>query len=163
MTYIMREGVFVCFLLIEYGLSSVWFLILQFVMCTVAQAKVVLGMGFLYSSPRFLMIKNFNFPPTPPLPQFQSNVCNRHYTAGLQSPLARALSWKLLPKSWKLLPKRRTQQKKEKQKMKIKKKGERGKGFPSLAPRLRGQLELAPQFKSWPLHQLKKNFISYVY
>ena len=55
MTYIMREGVFVCFLLIEYGLSSVWFLILQFVMCTVAQAKVVLGMGFLYSSPRFLI------------------------------------------------------------------------------------------------------------
>ena len=54
MTYIMREGVFVCLLLIEYGLSSVWFLILQFVMCTVAQAKVVLGMGFLYSSPRFL-------------------------------------------------------------------------------------------------------------
>ena len=51
---------------------------------------------------------------------------------------------------------RRTQQKEEKEKkMEIQKKGERGKGFPSLAPRLRGQLELAPQFKSWPLHQLK--------
>ena len=156
MTYIMREGVFVCFLLIEYGLSSVWFLILQFVMCTVAQAKVVLGMGFLYSSPRFLMIKNFNFPPTPPLPQFQSNVCNRHYTAGLQSPLARALSWKLLPK-------RRTQQKEEKEKkMKIKEKGERGKGFPSLAPRLRGQFELAPRFRIGPSTYRAKSGIEVV-
>ena len=33
----------------------------------------------------------------------------------------------------------------------MKKKGERGKGFPSLAPRWRGQLELAPEFTSWPL------------
>ena len=52
---------------------------------------------------------------------------------------------------------------KREKKMEIQKKGERGKGFPSLAPRLRGQLELALQFKSWPLHQSKKNFISYVY
>ena len=58
MTYIMREGVFVCLLLIEYGLSSVWFLTLPYVMWNVAQAKVVLGMGFLYSSPRFLIYKN---------------------------------------------------------------------------------------------------------
>ena len=56
----MREGVFVCLLLIEYGLSSVWFLILQFVMCNVAQAKVVLGMGFLYSSRRFLKRAKFD-------------------------------------------------------------------------------------------------------
>ena len=138
---------FVCLLLIEYGLSSVWFLTLPYVMCNVAQAKVVLGMGFLYSSPRFLMIKNFNFPPTPPLPQFQSNVCNRHYTAGLQSPLARALSWKLLPKSWKLLPKRRTQQKKEKKKKwkwkKEKEKGERDS--------LRWPLDWGAN-SSWPLN-----------
>ena len=53
------------------------------------------------------------------------------------------------------------ERKKEKVKMK-KRKGERGKGFPSLAPRLRGQLELAPQFKSWPLHQLKKSFYSFI-
>ena len=148
MTYIMREGVFVCLLFIEYGLSSVWFLILQFVMCTVAQAKVVLGMGFLYSSPRFLMIKNFNFPPTPPLPQFQSNVCNRHYTAGLQSPLARALSWKLLPKSWKLLPKRRTQQKKEKEKTKRrdehKRERRKGKGIPFVGPSIEGPTRVGP-------------------
>ena len=44
------------------------------------------------------------------------------------------------------------ERKRKNEKMEMKKrKGERGKGFPSLAPRLRGQLELAPQFKSWPL------------
>ena len=53
-------------------------------------------------------------------------------------------------------------ERKEKRKTKMKKRiGERGKGFPSLAPRLRGQLELAPQFKSWPLHQFKKSFYSF--
>ena len=44
-----------------------------------------------------------------------------------------------------------TKERKRKKQMKITEKGERGKGFPSLAP----------QFKSWPLHQFKKSFYSF--
>ena len=43
------------------------------------------------------------------------------------------------------------ERKRKKKEEHMKKKGERGKGFPSLAPRWRGQLELAPEFTSWPL------------
>ena len=63
---------------------------------------------------------------------------------GLQSPLARALSWKLLPKSWKLLPKRRTQQKKEKRKHENKKERRKGKGIPFVGPSMEGPTRVGP-------------------